>query len=286
MSKKINSKLLLLLIPLMLFSAFLLSSCGASDIVNSVLSNDVAAKDRLDSANAQATRRYGVGTSLVLIFGRNVKSNGKTDISVITALSNPDSLGAWLYVYRIPGNTFKVFTPDPTPTTSDCIELTSVFDLNTVIGLITDTSARNIVSGALGLIASSNISITTPTASLINSDAALSLANSTNPIIKFDANFTPSASILNGNTFNTAAGTKTTNMFLIPAGGTLHLPTYISQLTGFPNDLWVANYKNTDNANVTTNLVLGTVVQSGQVMGIHNLTLTSTVIDLSKYVTQ
>jgi len=270
----------------MLFSAFLLNSCSTSDIINSVLSNDVAAKDRLDSANAQATRKYGVGTSLVLIFGKNVKSNGKTDISVITAISNPDSLGAWLYVYRIPGNTFKVYTPDPTPGTSDCLELTSVFDFSTLLNLIADTSARNIVSGALNVISNSNISITTPSSVLINSDAALSLANSTNPIIKFDASFNPSSSTLNGNTFNASGSNKTTNMWLIPAGGTLHLPDYIHALTGFPNDLWVVNFKKTDSANLTENLILGTVVQSGQVMGISGLSLTSAVINLSKYETE
>jgi hypothetical protein len=75
-------------------------------------------------------------------------------------------------------------------------------------------------------------------------------------------------------------------MILMPAAGTLNLPTFITELTGFPADLWVVQYKKTNASLQTESLILGTVVQSGQMMGIQNLSLQSPVINLSKYVTQ
>jgi hypothetical protein len=71
-------------------------------------------------------------------------------------------------------------------------------------------------------------------------------------------------------------------MFLIPALGTLNLPAYITTLTGFPQDLWIVNYK-LDNAGVTQNFIAGTVVESTQNMGIAALGLLSKVINISKY---
>src|SRR5438045_986604 len=123
MHKKYNFSLSYFILPLILVVTFILSSCDDSGVLLPVTTS-VAAKDRLDSANAQATRKYGVGTSLLLIFGKNVKPDGTTDL-VNTA--NIDSIGAWLYIYRAANDTispFKIFTPDPLPSTTDCIELT------------------------------------------------------------------------------------------------------------------------------------------------------------------
>jgi hypothetical protein len=72
-------------------------------------------------------------------------------------------------------------------------------------------------------------------------------------------------------------------MFLIPGLGTLNLPSFITTLTGFPADLWVVNYKKTQGL-ASDNLILGTVVQSNQTMGIPYLTIISRAINLSKYV--
>jgi len=288
MIKNKNYKFLLLILPVIMITAYLFSSCGVSDVVTQIFSNEVAAKDRLDSANAQANRTYGANAKLVLIFGKNVKSNGKTEMSALSAITSLDSIGSWLYVYRTgtSSNSFKVYTPNPLPGSSSNIELTSIIDFNTILSLIADTSAKNIVSSALGLIANTDLGITTTTVSLVNSDVALGYANTTNPIIKFNSNYTPSASSLNGNSFFSTGTNQTTNMFLIPAAGALHLPDYIQNLVGFPSDLWIVNYKKTDSANLTENLILGTVVQSSQVMGIPNISLTSKVINISKYVTQ
>src|SRR4030095_6279673 len=283
---KFNSLFLLILLILTVFQ---FSSCSdPGTIIHNITTNEVTAKDRLDSANAQATRKYGANTKLVLIFGKNVNSNGSTDISVITALSNPDSIGAWLYVFRVPQDTsLRIYTPNPLPTANDCIELTSFFNINSMIGLIQDTSARNIISGALNVILTTNIGITTPTGNLVNSDVSLNYANTTNPVIKFNANFSPDTSSLNGNVFFQTGTNKTRNMFLIPAAGTLNLPQYIQNLTGFPNDLWVINYKKTNSLNLQENLILGTVVESTQQMSIPPpIGLTSRVINLSKYVTE
>jgi hypothetical protein len=288
MYKKINSRLISILLPLMLFSAFLLSSCGVTDVINQIISNEVSAKDRLDSANAQATRTYGANAKLVMIFGKNVKSNGKTDMTIISAITSLDSIGSWLYVYRTgpSANSFKVYTPNPLPGSNSNIELTSIIDFNTIVNLVSDTSARNTISSALSAIASLNIGITTPTSSLVNSDVSLGFANSTNPVIKFNNNYSPSPSSLNGNVFFSTGTNQTTNMFLIPAAGALNIPQYISDLTGFPADLWIVNYKKTNSSNLTENLILGTVVQNSQVMGISHLTLTSKAINISKYVSQ
>ena len=285
-----------LILPLFLLSAITaisiqFSGCSTDDItniINTATTTEVTAKDRLDSANAQAKRKYGDSTELVLIMGKNVKSNGKTELSLLTAVTNPDSIGAWLYIYRAPTDTsLKIYTPNPIPTTSDCIELTALFNTNQLLNLIQDTSAKSIISGALDIIISADISITTGSSSLLNSDASLSLANSTNPVIKFNDNFIPSASTLNGNAFFSTGTNQTRNMILMPAAGTLNLPTYISGLTGFPADLWIVQYKKTNTSNQTENLILGTVVQSGQVMGIPPpISLQSPVINLSKYVTQ
>lgn len=264
-------------------AAFEFSSCG-TDVVTQIFVNEVAAKDRLDMANSQAKAKYGNSTKLALIMGRNVKSNGKTDISALSAITSLDSIGAWLYVYRVPADTsLRVFTPNPVPGATDCIELTSFFDINTLLTLIPDTSARNIISGALNLVATTNIGISTPTASLINSDEALNLANNTNPVIKFDSSFIPSSSSMNGNAFFSTGTNKTINVFLIPAAGTLHLPEFIRYLTGFPDDLWIVNYKKLDNGGTSQNLILGTVVQSGQIMGFSSFSLQSKVINLSKF---
>jgi len=266
----------------------ILSSCNndITNVINTITTTEVNAKDRLDSANAQATRKYGASTKLVLVFGRNVNENGKTVLSPISAVSNPDTIGAWLYVYRVPSDTsLRVYTPNPLPTANDCIELTAFFNTNQLIGLIQDTSARNIVSGALNFITTANVGISTPSSSLINSDVSLAYANSTNPLIKFNSSFIPDTSSLNGSVFFSSGSNKSRNMILIPAAGTLNLPAYISNLTGFPADLWVVQYKKTNASAQTENLILGTVVASGQLMGVP-IGIQSRVINLSKYVSE
>ena len=73
-------------------------------------------------------------------------------------------------------------------------------------------------------------------------------------------------------------------MFLIPAAGTLNLPAFIQELFGFPNDVWIVNYKKTNSQGVTENMVLATVVQSNQTMGISSIPgFSSRVINLSKF---
>jgi hypothetical protein len=268
-----------------------LTSCNnAVDVITDLVYNKVTAKDRLDSANAQAVRRYGPSAQLVLVLGQNVifegTDKGRTDISIISGVSDPNSLGAWIYVYKKPGtDTLAVYTPDPTPGARNCIELTKIFSMGTILGLIADTSARNIVSGAISLINNSSFKIVTSSSALVDSDTSLAYANVSNPVIKFNASFVPSSSSLNGNSFFTGTSTsKTVNMFLIPAAGTLNLPFYITNLLGFPNDLWVVNYKKTTGS-ASENLILGTVVESNQQMGITLLGLVSKAINLSKFVT-
>jgi hypothetical protein len=288
--KKIMKKFknLLFLLPIIAIM-IVFSSCSdtVTNIINNTLSNEVAAKDRLDSAISQATRKYGPNTKLVLILGKNVKSNGKTDISTITLATNPDSIGAWLYVFRDSANSsLRVYTPNPVPTANDCWELTALFSTNTLLNLVQDTSARNILAGVMQLITTTNISITTPIPNLVNSDVSLGYANTTNPIIKFNSSYVPDTSSLNGNAFFSTGTNKTTNMMLMPAAGTLNLPNYISGLTGFPADMWIVNYKKTNSISLTENLILGTVVQSNQNMSIPFLGLTSKVINISKYVSE
>lgn len=267
-------------------SLIMLSGCSENTI-NNIISNQLTAKQRLSSAIAQATTKYGDSTRLVLIFGKNVNSNGTTEISAVSALTNPDSIGAWLYIFRAPADTsLKVYTPNPLPTANDCIELTAIFNTNTLLNLIQDTSAKNIVEGALALLTTSGINITTSTSLLIDSDVSLNYANTTNPIIKFDSSFVPDTSSLNGNAFFTSGSDKSINMFLIPAAGTLNLPQFISNLTGFPADLWVVNYKKLNSLNQTENLILGTVVESTQQMSVPLIGINSKVINLSKYVSE
>ena len=270
------------LLYLSLFSIFVLSfaSCNQTveSIINTVTTVEVTAKERLDSANAQALRDYGPGTKLVLIYGRDVNAEGKTRLSLLNAAANPDTISAWLYVYRVPSDSsLRVYTPNPLITASGCLELTSYFNPTTLISLIQDTTARNIVSGALGIITSANVGITTSSLDLINSNQALNLANATNPIIRFNSSFTPSSSSMNGNAFLSGSTSQSRNMFLIPAAGTLNLPAYITNLTGFPADLWIVQYKK----NTSQSLILGTIVQSGQLMGVP-IGLQSAVINLSK----
>ncbi|MCX7833955.1 MAG: hypothetical protein N2490_07080 [Ignavibacteria bacterium] len=279
------------ILPVIVFVTLMLS-CNEPENIVKVIYNRVSAKERLDSAIAQATRKYGNQTKLVLIFGSNVifegADKGKTDIAGITALSDPNNLGAWIYIFKKTGtDTLAVFTPNPVPGAKDCIELTKYFNLNTIINLIADTSARNIISGALALINNINFNITTATTNLVDSDVSLEYANSSNPVIKFDSSFIPSASSLNGNYFfnnNITGATKTVNMFLIPGLGSLNLPQYITGLTGFPPDLWIVNYKKTFNNSITENLVLATVVENNQIMTIPYLSLSSKVINLSKFI--
>ena len=158
MNKKYYYILILIIFPI-IAAPFILTGCDDAGVILPLVTTEVSAKDRLDSANAQATRKYGAGTSLVLIFGKNVKVNGKTDLINTT---NIDSIGAWLYIYRAANDSispFKIFTPDPVPSTSDCIELTSAFNVASILGLMTDTSARNEISSALGILAVTRIGI-------------------------------------------------------------------------------------------------------------------------------
>lgn len=267
-------------------SAIMFCSCGENTITN-IVSNEITAKDRLESAITQAKTDYGDSTRLVLIFGKNVNSNGRTEISAITTLTNPDSIGMWLYLFRAPGDSsLKVYAPNPLPTASNCIELTALFNTNTLLNLIQDTSARNIVGGALALLTTSGINVSTSVSSLIDSDVSLGFANTTNPIIKFNSSYIPDTSSLNGNSFFTSGSDKTMNMFLIPAIGTLNLPQFITNLTGFPPDLWVVNYKKLNSSNQTENLILGTVVENSQQIGVPVIGISSKVINLSKYVSE
>lgn len=277
-----------------LVSALGIYSCKEADtIVTQIISNKITAKERLDSAYAQAQRNYGPSSKLVMIFGKNVlydgSDAGKTDISLSTGITDPNNLGAWLYIFKKPGSTeLAVYTPNPTPGASDCIELTSAFNMSTLLNLIQDTSAKNIVSGALTLINNSNFNISTNKDSLVNSDVAYGYSYSANPVIRFDSSFTPRSSNSNGGTFFSGApsgSVKSVNMFLIPALGTLRLdlPEYIQELVGFPLDLWVVNYKYTSGT-ATSNVIFGTVVRSDQQMGISIISgLLSKVINISKY---
>ncbi len=155
-----------------------------------------------------------------------------------------------------------------------------------MLGLIQDTSAKNIISGALNLIITTDLFIATSTPSLLNSDASLNLSYSTSPVIRFDSSFIPASSTLNGSVFFASGTNQKRNMVLMPAAGTLNLPSYITNLTGFPADLWIVQYTKTNASLQTENLILGTVVQSGQMMGVPNISVQSPVINLSKYVTQ
>jgi hypothetical protein len=286
-------KLIFVLLVLFAASAFFSCKDTATNIINDIISNKVTAKDRLDSAMAQASRKYTPSVKLVMIFGKNVifegNDAGKTDMTGITILSNPDSVGTWLYIFKKPGSdTLAVYTPNPTPGARDCFELTSLFNFNTIISLIADTSARNIVSGALSLINNTNFFISTSTSEIVNSDVGFNYSYTSNPIIKFNSSFNPSPSTNNGQSFFTS-GTytnKTVNMFLIPALGTLNLPAYVTSLLNFPSDLWVVNYKRTSGSDgpVTENFIAATVTKSSQNMTINIPPgFTSKAINLSKY---
>ena len=278
-----------LILSFVLTLSIQLSSCNTADVIQDILYNRVTAKDRLDSSKAQAERKYGPSAQLVLILGQNViydgNDKGRTDISIIQAISDPNNLGAWIYVYKKPGtDTLAVYTPDPTPGSRNCIELTKIFSINTILGLIADTSARNIVSGAISLINNSSFKIVTSSTALMDSDSSINYANASNPVIKFNSSFVPGSSTLNGNSFfSGTSSNKTVNMFLIPAAGTLNLPNFITGLLGFPNDLWVVNYKKTVNS-ATENLIVGTVVEKNMFMSIPFL-VQSKAINLSKFVT-
>ncbi len=263
-------------------------SCGDTEtIIKNIVTNEVTAKERLQSAIDQAHNDYGDSTNLVMIFGKNVRPNGKTELSALSTITSPDSVGAWLYVFKSPSDTsLRVYTPNPLPTAGNCIELTAFFNINSLIGLIQDTSAQNIVAGALNVILNSNISISTSLNLLVDSPVSLDYANNTNPVIKFDENFLPDTSSLNGSTFFSSGTNQSRNMFLIPAAGTLNLPSFITELTGFPADMWIVNYRKTNSFSETENLVLGTVVEGSQVMGIPSLGLSSRVINISKYVSE
>lgn len=282
--KTINKTVILILFIL---SGIMYSSCGNNNIITNLISNPVKAKDRLDSANMQSSRKYP-GSNLVMIFGKNVISTGvdagSTDISALSVLSNPNDIGAWIYVYKVPGTAnFAVYTPNPTPGATDCIELTTLFSTSTVLGLIKDTSAANIISSAIQLFTNSSIHITTSNSVLLNSEVGLELAKSSDPVIKFNSSFTPSPSNVNGSVFFSTGTNKSVNMFLIPAAGALNLPDYIANLSGFPPDIWIVNYSKTNTAGAAETLTMGVVTQQAQVMGITGLTLTSKAINLSKF---
>lgn len=282
--KKILIPVLLLFISLSFFSC----SETATNVINDIISNKVTAKDRLDSAFAQAQRKYSSSVKLVMIFGKNVLFEGtdvgKTDITGLTILSDPNNIGAWLYIFKKPGtDTLAVYTPNPTPGARDCIELTALFNFNTVINLIADTSAKNIVSGALSLINNTNFFISTASNEIVNSDVAYGYSYSSNPTIKFNSSYIPVSSTNNGQSFFATGTNKTVNMFLIPALGTLNLPAYITGLLNFPSDLWVVNYKRTNNS-VVENFIEATVTKSSQNMTISiPPSFSSKVINLSKY---
>ncbi|MFA7360370.1 MAG: hypothetical protein WC139_04975 [Candidatus Kapaibacterium sp.] len=282
-------KYVLMIIAFAIISASIYScSDTTTNIINDLVANKITAKERLDSAYAQAQRKYSPSIELVMVFGKNVlfegSDKGKTDITLTTGITDPNNVGAWLYIFKKPGTTdLAVYTPNPVPGTRDCIELTTLFNTNTILALIADTSAKNIISGTLGLITNSNFKISTNKDSLLNSDAAYDYSFSANPIIKFDASFLPSSSTFNGNAFFSQTGSnRTVNMFLIPGLGTLNLPAYIANLTGFPQDLWIVNYK-LDSGGSTKNFIAGTVVKSNQNMEISVLGLFSKAINISKY---
>lgn len=275
---------ILMLLGLITISLY---SCNSENILTQIFSNEITAKERLDSANAQAKREYGDSTDLVMIYGRNVNTEGKAEMSAIDILINGDldSVGTWVYAYKSgSNNSFRLYSPDPVPGQTDCINLTQFFNPLDLLNLIADTSAANIIEGALELVINSNLKITTPPALLIDSDAALNLANTENQIIKFNANFDPSISTTNGNIFFQTGTNKKINVFLIPAAGTLNLPAFINELFGFPADLWIVNYTKTNSGGQTENMILATVVQSNQTMGLSNISgFNSRVINLSKF---
>ena len=82
MNKKYYAAFAFIIFPLLL-SVLMITGCDDSGIVTPVITTtEVSAKERLDSANSQSTAAYGAGTRLVLIFGKTVKANGKTDLVI------------------------------------------------------------------------------------------------------------------------------------------------------------------------------------------------------------
>jgi hypothetical protein len=280
------------LIILFLLSGIFYFSCSNNEIINAlndITSNEITAKDRLDSAVAQAQRKYSSNVKLILIFGKNVEfggvTNGRADISLYSGITDPNLIGAWLYFFKKPGtDTLAIYTPNPIPGARNCIELTSIYNFNTLLNLITDTSARNIVSGCLTSINNSDFYIKTNLDSLMDSDASMLISNSSDPVIKFNSSFIPTASHFNGGAFFTRGYGKSVNMFLIPALGTLNLPLFIQDLIGFPDDLWIVNYKKLDSVSTDyVNFIVGTTVKSDQIMSIPFYNVSSKAINLSKY---
>lgn len=283
---KFKSKFLSILILLSGFVIFW-QGCSSDSILTQIFSNDITALERLDSANAQAKREYGDSTDLVMIYGRNVNTDGKAEMSAIDILinGNLDSVGTWVYAFKSGSNSsFRLYSPDPVPGQTDCINLTQFFNPLDLLDLIADTSAANIIEGALELVINSNLKITTPPNELIDSDAAVNLANTESQIIKFNSNFDPTISTTNGNLFFQTGTNKKVNVFLIPAAGTLNLPNFIQELFGFPDDLWIVNYTKTNTQGNTENMILATVVTSNQTMGLSSISgFNSRVINLSKF---
>ncbi len=281
------NKYILALLPLIITITIILSSCDDAGVILApkYIAN-VTAEDRLAAADSVAMAKYGANIKLVMIFARNMNSDGTANIiPTTTTATSMDSIGTWLYVFRTdPVNpVFKVFTPDPSTTSLSCIEITSAFNVNSFVALIIDTSARNTIANALLTSATLNIGITTPNASLINSNVSMLMSDTCFPVIKYNASYTASMSIVNGNVFNNTGSNKTANMFLIPAVGALSLGQRIPSMTGFPSDLWIVNFTKFDN-NTTQNLVLGTVVQSNQTMVTN--AVSGKVINLSKDASQ
>lgn len=151
-------KKLLISLPvlLMLFTA---SSCE-DEIINEIIDSFITAKEKLNEVKQTARSGFASDAELAAIYGRNVMSNGEVDLLETSNVS--------LFAYAMQSDnlqTNEVYVPvlDGTP-------VKSPVNFNDMLQFVKDTTAKDILSRAFGLL--SEVSID-PSASFDDSPQVL-----------------------------------------------------------------------------------------------------------------
>lgn len=173
------------------------TSCNVNDLVSEVANGKITAKEKLGEVIKKAKSDFASDSKLAVIYGRNVSTSGEID------LLGDDLTSNFYYIVQSdsvaginPGEANQFYIPvyksDP---------IRSPLNINDILSLIKNQNAKDIVSGAFGVIGTVGISTG---ASYSDSPAALSSALGTdaaktfralNPASQIDMYLFPSKSV-------------------------------------------------------------------------------------------
>lgn len=145
-----------------IISLIVIAGCSEDENPTNILDSTITAKEEIGDILNKAGQDINPDVQLSAIYGRNVATDGTIDL--LSPQSN-------MFVYAV--NSASQSTTEFYIPVYGAGPVQSPLDLNTLLGVVQDTTAKNILEGAFGLLSTTGIS---PAASYADSPNAVSVA--------------------------------------------------------------------------------------------------------------